>query len=136
MDLPVSALSSIHLSVREQTCQFRNTPSSARFSPAARCALGSLSPPWWRRLCGSEVVGASELMPAAVCVFRAKGKFWQPPLAWYLDDVLECIMDKVFLFDSSVLRKSTQISPFATVFCHFQQRKVVELRSICFFSQG
>lgn len=48
---------------------------------------------------------ASELIPATVFVFRTKGKFRQPPLAWYLDGVLECIMDKVFLFDRFVLRK-------------------------------
>lgn len=56
----------------------------------------------------------SELIPATIFVFRTKGKFGQPPLAWYLDDVLECIMDKVFLFDRFVLRKF----PLDQLICH------------------
>lgn len=59
---------------------------------------------------------ASELILATVFVFRTKGKFQQPPLAWYLDDVLECILDKVFLFDRFMLRKFTYISPFPPYF--------------------
>lgn len=69
--------------------------------------LGALSLPWWCGLCRSKVVRAPELIPATVFVFRTKGKFQQPPLAWYLDDVLECILDKVFLFDRFVLRNFT-----------------------------
>lgn len=78
--------------------------------------LGALSLPWWCGLCRSEVVRASELILATVFVFRTKGKFQQPPLAWYLDDVLECILDKVFLFDRFMLRKFTYISPFPPYF--------------------
>lgn len=66
-----------------------------------------MSLPWWCGLCRSKVVRAPELIPATVFVFRTKGKFQQPPLAWYLDDVLECILDKVFLFDRFVLRNFT-----------------------------
>lgn len=50
---------------------------------------------------------ASELIPAADFVFRTKGKFRQCPLAWYLDNVLECIMDNVLFFDGFLLRKFT-----------------------------
>lgn len=77
---------------------------------------------------------ASELTPAVVFIFRTKGKFWQPPLAQYLGDVLECVTDEVFLFDRFVLRKFTQTSPLAAVFCHLQRREVAELRSVCSFS--
>lgn len=59
---------------------------------------------------------ASELILATAFVFRTKGKFQQPPLAWYLDDVLECLLDKVFLFDRFMLRKFTYISPFPPYF--------------------
>lgn len=69
--------------------------------------LGALSLPWWCGLCRGEVVRAPELIPATVFVFRTKGKFQQPPWAWYLDYVLECILDKVFLFDRFVLRNFT-----------------------------
>lgn len=58
----------------------------------------------------------SELIPSTICLFRTKGKTWQPPLAWYLAGVLEHSMDSVSFLADLCLESSSRSAHLALYF--------------------
>lgn len=108
--------------------QFRRS-----FLPAG-CYEGRSSP--WRHSWQSDVVRTFELIPSTVCLFRTKGKTWQPPLAWYLDGVLENSMNNVSFLADLCSESSSRSGPLGSVLCHLNQWRSVELQSGCFLSHG